>query len=428
MKDLAQYALGALKKAGADKASCSISKGRKDEFNIEANKFTLLRTVFTGSLQLKALVGGRKGVVVINKLERENIDEAVTNCIQLAKAAAPDEAEDIAPLVENKDENTRKETDIDGLFSRSKEYLEQIKDEFPKILIDGFSTYSNSGEVVYANSNGVCFSCQKQYYYFNSMFVGKDGEKSSSFNYDGAYLAALDKPFMDAGMHRRLLEEAQGSLNPRMVEEKFTGKIIVTPACDDMLWDTLLGNFLSDRPLIEGTSRWKDALDTAVADKKLCFRAAPSNPLMVAEPFFTPDGFLAQDVDFIKDGVLKSFALSLYGANKVGKPCAKTHASNFEVAAGDASLADMVKNTERGILLNRFSGGSPGASGDVSGVAKNSFLIENGQITDALQETMISFNILEAINNITAISRERVANGVTILPWCCVDGVTVSGK
>ena len=32
---------------------------------------------------------------------------------------------------------------------------------------------------------------------------------------------------------------------------------------------------------------------------------------------------------------------------------------------------------ERGVLLGRFSGGSPSPSGDFSGVAKNSFLIEN---------------------------------------------------
>jgi PmbA protein len=133
-------------------------------------------------------------------------------------------------------------------------------------------------------------------------------------------------------------------------------------------------------------------------------------------------------VDFILDGVLKNFALSLYGANKTGKPRADTSQWSLEVLPGDMPLNEMVKSVERGILLNRFSGGSPGASGDISGVAKNSFLIENGKTTDALQETMISFNILDALKNITAISTERVANGHTLLPWCCVDGITVSGK
>ena len=43
MKDIASYALDALRKAGADKASCVASKSRKDEFNIQASEFTLLR-------------------------------------------------------------------------------------------------------------------------------------------------------------------------------------------------------------------------------------------------------------------------------------------------------------------------------------------------------------------------------------------------
>jgi PmbA protein len=88
----------------------------------------------------------------------------------------------------------------------------------------------------------------------------------------------------------------------------------------------------------------------------------------------------------------------------------------------------MIKSVDRGILLNRFSGASPGISGDVSGVAKNSFLIESGAVTDAISETMISFNIVDILLNIPAISVERCKNGVTILPWCCFDGATISGK
>jgi PmbA protein len=429
MKDIANYALEQLKKAGADKASCRAAKSRKDEFNIEANKFTLLRTVFTDDLQLKALVGGRKGVTIINKLDKDGIDEAVKGCIALAKSAEPDEAEDIAPMVENKDfDTTRGGADMDGLFKRSKEYLEQLGDEFPKILIDGFTSYYNGGESAYVNSNGVCFSSKNEFYHFNSTFVGKDGDKASSFFGGGANLADLSKPFIASGMHRQQLEDAVKSINTRMVEEKFTGKIIVTPTCDDLLWHTLLSCFLTDRPLIEGTSRWKDALNTQVADKKLTFRAAPLNPAVVEAQRYTADGFEIRDVDLIKDGMLKSFALSLYGANKTGKPRADTSVYNMEVTPGDTPLAEIIKNTDRGILLNRYSGGSPGASGEVSGVAKNSFLIENGKVTDALQETMFSFNILDAIKNITAISKERIADGAGILPWVCLDGITVSGK
>jgi len=430
MKDIATYALDALMKVGADKAACHASRSRKDEFNVEANQFSLLRTLFSDYLYLKVIKDGRKGTTFINKLDKDSIDRAVTDCMALTASASPDDAEDIAPLCENKYFDRRiGGADMGALFARSKDFVEQLKDEFPKVVLENMTSEFNSGQTTYVNSNGVAFTQDTEWYSVGSMFSAKDGEKSSSFNSYGSAITALDVPFVDLGMQRTLLEESVRSLDARMVEGKFIGKIIVTPACDDMIWHTLLHCFLGDRAMIEGTSRWKDALNTQVADPGLTFRAAPFHPSMVTGERFTDDGFESRDFDFIKDGVLASFALSLYGANKTGKPrSANTAFWNIEVAAGDVSLAEMIKGVDRGILLNRFSGASPGPSGDISGVAKNSFLIENGQVTDALKETMISFNLPDALRNISAISTEQCSNGTSVLPWCCLDGITISGK
>jgi len=428
MKEIAAYALDALLKAGADKAVCRAARGRKDEFNVEANKFTLLRTLFNDTLYLKVIKDHKKAVTVVNKLDKDSIDRAVADCVSLTASAQADEAEDIAGKTENKTFDQRAGgSDMDALFRRTKDFLEQVRGEFPKIVLEGMTSEFNSGKTAYANSNGVEFLNDTENYYVTTSFAAKDGEKASSFNFHGLNLSSLTRPFMDLGMQRTLFDESVRSLDARMVDGKFTGKVIVTPACDDMIWQTILGCFLSDMSMIEGTSRWKDSLGTKVADSKLTFRASPLHPSVVSGERFTLDGFESRDTDFISNGVLTSFALSLYGANKTGKPRAgNTAFGNIEVAAGDTPLADMIKSIDRGILLNRFSGGSPGPSGDISGVAKNSFLIENGKVTDALKETMVSFNIVDVLMNIPAISRERCENGVTVLPWCCFDGITIS--
>jgi len=430
MKDIAVYALESLIKAGADKAACKAARSRKDEFNVEANKFTLMRTLFDDSLHLKVIKDHKKAVTVVNKLDKDSIDKAVADCIALTSSAQSDEAEDIAGKIENKNFDQRAGgSDMDALFKRTKDFLEQLRDEFPKIVLESMQSEFKSAQTAYVNSNGVEFASDTEYYFYSTMFSAKDGERSSSFCGSGAVLSSLTRPFMDMDMQRTLLEESVRSLDTRMVDEKFTGKVIVTPACEDMIWHTLLDCFLSDSPMIEGTSRWKDALGAKVADSKLTFRTSPLHPSAVAGERFTSDGFESRDTDFIRDGVLASFALSLYGANKTGKPRAGNTAFwNIEVAAGDTPLEEMIKSVDRGILLNRFSGASPGPGGDVSGVAKNSFLIENGKVTDALKETMVSFNIVDILMNIPAISRERCENGVTILPWCCFDGITISGK
>ena len=429
-QDIAAYALEAMTRAGADKASCYVRKGRKDEFNIEAGKFTLMRTLFDDSLNLKAICNNRKGVTVVNKLDKDSVDRAVEDCISLAQLATPDEAEDIAEKIENKNfDLCIGGSDMDKLFLRTKDFLEQVQDEFPKIILEGVVSEFNAAEITYVNSKGVEFNKGNENYEFSAMFTAKDGEKTSSFNYYGLDLVSLDTPFIDLGMGRTLIEESVKSLDTRMVEDKFIGKVIVTPHCEDMVWGTLLDCFLTDRPLVEGTSRWKDTLGTVVADKKLTLRLVPLHPDVVGGERFTADGYESQNADLIKNGILESFALSLYGARKTGNKRTKNTAfDNLEVAAGDIPLAEMIKSIDKGILLNRFSGASPGPSGDVSGVAKNSFLIENGKVTDAISETMVSFNIIDILKNIPAISVECIKDGTRILPWCCFDGITISGK
>ena len=173
--DIAEYAIEALKKAGADKAACTVSQGRKEEFNVEANKFSLLRTIFNDQLSLKALLGGRKGVAIVNKLDKDSIDKAVTDCISLAKSATPDDAEDIAEKILNKTfDQSIGGPDMNSLFTRTKEFLEQVKDEYPKIILEGVMSDFSAGQTTYCNSNGVQFTGNDELYHMTAMFSAKD--------------------------------------------------------------------------------------------------------------------------------------------------------------------------------------------------------------------------------------------------------------
>jgi len=144
--------------------------------------------------------------------------------------------------------------------------------------------------------------------------------------------------------------------------------------------------------------------------------------------FVTPDGYAAQNSTIVQDGVLKSFLLSLYGSRKTGLDRAVNSGGAFVVDQGDTPFDEMVKSVKKGILLARFSGGSPSDNGDLSGVAKNSYLIEDGEIKYPISESMISGNVADMLMNVTAVSNERIDYGFSILPWVAVSGVTISGK
>ena len=88
----------------------------------------------------------------------------------------------------------------------------------------------------------------------------------------------------------------------------------------------------------------------------------------------------------------------------------------------------MIEGTEKGLIIGGFSGGQPSINGDFSGVAKNSFLIENGKIVGAVSETMVNGNLIEMVKEIRAISKEYITDGSAVIPYVAVRGIVISSK
>lgn len=425
----AYYALEAMKKSGADKCACRAASGEKTEFNIDGGEFSLMRTLFNESLSVEAYIGGKKGSSALNSLEKEDIDKAVADAVSAAQSGVADDAWDIAPETENQDfTDGALVFDKDRFFDRIEELKETIEKKYPTVMLEQLIADYATGYAVVVNSNGVEFTSQTGQYAIDLMYSAHEGEKASSFFGSGVCFTDLDRPIIELGSIDEDLKSITKQVDTIQVDGKFVGTVIMTPGMTGEFIDTALGNFASTRVLIDGTSVWKDKLGKQVADSRLNVEFAPYNEQIVCGERVTGDGFISEDFHAIKDGVLESFLLPLYGANKTGFPRAKNSSGAMVIPAGDKPLADMIAGTDKGLLVARFSGGEPGTNGDFSGVAKNSFLIENGKITGAVSETMINGNLADMLNNIVDISEERVADGGSVLPYISFGGITVSGK
>ena len=95
-KETVSYCLDALKKAGADKAACSLNMMEKKELNVEIGEMTLLRTTFNNNMGISVIKDQKKGSTSINKTDKDSIDAAVNIVIEMAEGSQPDEAYDIA--------------------------------------------------------------------------------------------------------------------------------------------------------------------------------------------------------------------------------------------------------------------------------------------------------------------------------------------
>ena len=430
LENLAEYIIVEAKAQGADYVHCVVRESEKREFNVDGGRFSLMRTLFDRDVAITVLKDQRKGSVHVNRFDEGAIYDAIAECIAASESAEPD------PAWQFCDEPTEQIyvqgtpiCDTEKLFFRTKELLEDIRKRHPKILIEQMITSHDAYRSVYLNSNCIMYHPTAGSYSFSLMYSGHDGEKSTSFFGSDVTLAKLDKPVIECALIERELSEIEKQLDPVPLEGKFTGTVLLAPAAlSEIVLGTIFGNFVSDSSLIEGTSIWKDKLGEQVADEHLSIALRAEGEDIVIGQKVTGEGYPAESFDLIREGKLVSFDLSQYGANKTGGKRAGCSAGNIYIPAGDQSLDEIVAGIEKGVLVMRFSGGEPAPSGEYSGVAKNSFLIENGAVTHALAETMISGCVPDMLNNIRAISSDVLKDGSNSIPYIAFDGVTISGK
>lgn len=429
MQDVLKYCSGLLADAKVDKFQCVLASNSLHEINSEGLDLNLIRTTMDKSLRISIIKDSRKGDISINRLDSDSVSDAVLSVIELSNTSQPDQDYDISPLQEPQTFRSGPSTpDTEKMYNMLKGYLKDVSANFPKIVLSETVFSHNYSVSRFINSNGVDFTTEKGVYRMTSVFSAKDGDNVSSFNYSGFSLKEINDSLIDNGSLKNLLKQSVEHLDAKPINGKFTGDVVITPDCLDDLLSSYISTFLGDRALITGMSTFKDKLGDLVADSKFTLRSSPLSPEMADGYFVTSDGFVAKDVTLISNGVLNSFMLSLYGANKTKLKKADNSGGNWIVDAGDKSLNEIIESIDKGIVLARYSGGNPSANGDFSGIAKNSYYIEKGKIEKPVTEVMISGNLAEIMKNIMAISQERINFGFSLLPYIHSTGITISGK
>ena len=418
-----------IKTKGDLKADFTISETETNEITMRDGKFTLFRTLFDNDIAIKVIKDHKKASTSINKCDRESVEKAIDDVIASAEAGSPDECFDIAPGLEpEKFSMGALNPDIEKLMERTKELAEDIAERHKNImLIEMFAKYVKSHSL-FINTNGTRDEAEAGCYIIMVEFAGNDGNASTGISGSVVTFDNLDERLINLGSIEKDLTDAENSLNPIRINDKFVGDIILTPACSAIMLGAVIGNSVVDHTLINKTSVWLDKIGEQVASPLLTVRSNPSDERIVLREVHTADGFRSEDYNLIEKGELKNFAASLYAANKCGVKRAPNSSFSLVVDAGDVSYEDMVKGVKRGLIVGNVSAGQPGANGEMSGVAKNAFYVENGEIKGAVIETMISGNLFEMMKDIKAVSKEQLCDGNMVMPSLLIENVTIIGS
>lgn len=137
----------------------------------------------------------------------------------------------------------------------------------------------------------------------------------------------------------------------------------------------------------------------------------------------------------LNEGVLERYISNTYVGNILDIEATGNAASLLDVAPtnivvlpGDMSDEEILEDVKRGIYIRRFSGDMRFQDGVVSGVAKQAFYVENGELKFPVKECMISSNLYDMLKNISGVGRKVKKRLNVYTPTIRVEKVKVIGK
>ena len=301
--------------------------------------------------------------------------------------------------------------------------------EHPAEVTSGSAGLSTA-EVTLANSHGVRYT---DYHTGISLSLEAIVSQSTGYEFDHSW--------------------SQNSVDPTYVGERATffscesaeGKDIPSGDYDILLsplaYAELLGNVfvpaLNGRNVHAGRSRFASALGTEVIDPQLSMFDDPLMPGANGSTRWDAEGTPTQRVDFIRDGMLESFAYDIRTASRYGK---KSTANAVRGGYGGLPsighhnfVVDGKRDTvddERILYVHNMVGAHTAnpMSGEFSVELSNAFWMENGTFQEPVRSAMLSGNAFDLHKVIGGLSRETRMIGSLILPSVKIPGQHIIGK
>ena len=153
---------------------------------------------------------------------------------------------------------------------------------------------------------------------------------------------------------------------------------------------------------------------------------------------FDGEGLPSLRTVVVQNGVLETYLLNTYSARKLGLK--STHnasrglagtpgigCGNLYLEPGPLTPEEIIAQTQTGLYVTSLMGfGTNIVTGDYSRGATG-LMIENGQLTHAVEEVTIAGNLAEMMMNVTAIGNDLVFRGSVASPTLRIDGMTIAG-
>jgi len=366
------------------------------------------------AVKVRVVAGRRLGVASTNDLSKEGAAAAARSALELAEMAAPDPAfPGLAPRADVPDPGARFD---DATASRTPEARAEAVAALVATCGEGFHAAgaheTTASEVAVATSEGqFCYAATTQAT-VSTVVSGGDGGAGYAEAW-GAGVGDIDPE----SIGRRAFEKARDSQHPRDVDPGRYEVVLEPPAVATLVSFLAYLGF-GGRAIAEGRSCFSGRIGEKLMSDRISIHDDALSPGTLGIPFDF-EGTPKRRVDLVSSGVVVGGVHDRRSAAQEGLestghalPAPNPHGPfplNLFLAPGDASVDEMVRDTERGLLVTRFhySNVVHPKEAVITGMTRDgTWMIENGEVTHPVKNLRFTHSIIEALRDAEAVGSD----------------------
>lgn len=398
----------------ADDAHVSVDSEDYSHLRFAANGFTTSGRRENASANVTVWIDKKRGSASANDLDDASLKTAVEEAERLARISPVDK--EYMPTLgpqRYKPVGGFVDATVNISLSDRARGIDQIIRSCEKAGVIGAGFHHASG-----NAAGSATKHGNFYFHRSSLVSLSVTARTPDGGSSGYFLRNhFDVAKLDTGrIGHEAIQKALTSRNPRTIEAGTYPVILEAQAADDLV---RLG--FDARSTDEGRSPFsapggKTKVGEKILDERLSVVSDPWHPELPGSPA-AAEGIPAEKIYFVRNGVLENLHYSRYWAKEKGKePTAGPANQIIENSGPTSSVEEMIKATERGLLVSRFwyiRSVDPRTALFTGLTRDGVWWIENGKVQYPVRNFRFNQSVLELLapGNVEMIGApERVSN------------------
>jgi PmbA protein len=412
---------------GADAVRVSLNDSTMDSCTLLNGVLDKVTHAADRSIYLYIFADKRYGTFSTNRLEKEDLEKFIIQSIAMVRMLGEDLYRSLpSPERTAKDARTGLElgmydsryeaSDSDSRLERAKlmSICSEVSDENYTLISEECEYSESCDDNFTADSQGfegrhteTCFSV------FSEITIqDTEGSKYSGFWWESSF----DKEGVNLkGCAEKALERAVRQIGPKKRRSGHYKMVVDTSVATKLISPILTA--LNAGSIQQKMSFLEDSIGQQIFPEGMTLMDLARTPGKNGSRLFDTEGVATKDAPVIENGVVKQYFVNSYMAAKmnieptvedISRPCLMPYVRDKHLSSQEKalSLKDLLELSGSGILVTGFNGGNCNpVTGDFS-FGIEGFAFSRGKVTHPVREMLITGNILELWNSLTAAAAD----------------------